>query len=265
LLINIISFKFGELMFYSVAKHLPISEPVLSGFTEHDDPKRVCVNPSKGKHYAENARFIFLNGVGSQLSGNVEKAAKISKIFDGCPIEVVHVPLTFAKAFYALGGDKPRGADLVVQTITDLYSEIQDKPGPASPKPETKILNGGPRLICIAHSGGAATLKSVLSDIPLSIRENMDVITIGGAHQFSTGDFRHVRNYIAEKDILSILRLVDKTETQKQYDLQTHVVPTMEGEGAVACHQFNSQTYRNVLDQIRYEYEQERSKVRKCS
>lgn len=109
------------------------------------------------------------------------------------------------------------------------------------------------------HSEGGATFETIKSHLPGGILDRIDMVSIGSAHLFSDPGFRSTRNFIAKNDVIPLLGSLLSLNLRGLFGRTVQEVPVLHGEGPIASHQFLSQTYRTVLDQIHTEYAAELS------
>jgi hypothetical protein len=234
---------------------------IIDGATTSGDP---CHGSVGHKQFADNARILFINGVGSREEHCREKASLISDIFDHCKVDYVYVPLTFSSACTSLQNrSRPRGGQIVLDTINRMNAEIRGLVPPANIPLTHKILEGGERIICIVHSGGGATFRSIADSIPPAVRERIDLISFGSANLFRTGTFRSVRNIVASNDPIPLVGSLITHDARGLLDRGTILTPTQLGENSIQSHQFMSATYRTTLHSLRWEYEDERKEEKK--
>jgi hypothetical protein len=236
----------------SAAQALPY---VLEGMTIEGSPHHDHVGT---QHFADNARILFVNGVGSREHHCREKARQISKVFDDCRVDYVYVPLTFTDAHRAIKDHtEPDGSTLLLHTILRCNEELESRASSSPHERANRVLNGGERLICLLHSGGGATFESIRNKIPSKILDRIDIVTFGSAQLFHPEGFRSVRNFVASNDIVPIAGSMISRNMKSLFNKATHLKPALDGENSVSSHQFLSHTYQHALTQFRHEYDLE--------
>ncbi len=225
---------------------------VIDGLTTEGRPTHGHVGDTL---FADNARIIFINGVGSREHHCQEKARQISAIFDGSRVDYIFVPLTFADAQRAIKNrTEPAGSTLVLHTIQQAYHELQENSHPMSCKSPHRYLSGGERIICIVHSGGGATFETIKSQIPQQVLDRIDLVSIGSAHVFDDVGFRNIRNFVAQNDPVPFVCTCLSRNIRALFHEGNNLVPVRGDENPIASHQFSSRTYQPTLEQIRDEY-----------
>lgn len=205
--------------------------------------------------FADNARILFVNGVGSRERHCREKAQEISRIFDNCRDDYTYIPLTFSDAHRAVKDRiEPAGSTLLIATIERLYREIQENQLPPSAQASHRLLNGGERIICIVHSGGGGTFETIRNHLSPEILDRIDIVSIGSAALFTDHRFRRIRNFVGKNDLVPFVCSALFGNLAALVHEHTQYLPVRHRENPIASHQMTSHTYRSALEQLRDEY-----------
>jgi hypothetical protein len=226
---------------------------IVDGMTTEGRPNRDHVGH---RYFADNARIIFVNGVGSREHHCRENAEHISKIFDNSRVDYVYVPLAIAAAGAAIAGHtEPDGGTLLLHTILDCDDDLESlRPLPPDQR-ASRILKGGERIICFVHSGGGATFESIKDKIPPEVLDRIDLLSFGSAQLFRPDGFRNVHNFVAANDVVPALSSLVSGNIRALFDsVVTRQAPVLDKETSVESHQFLSQTHQSALAQLLHDY-----------
>ena len=231
---------------------------IIDGMTTDGTPTHDHVGDTQ---FAENARIIYVNGVGSREERCQSLARQVSSTFDNCRVDYVYGPLTFIDAYKAVKEHtEPEGASLLLHTLLQLHEELNSYTPPSPSTRGQRFLAEGERIICILHSGGGAAFESIRSRIPRQVLERIDLITFGSAQVFRKEDgFRSVRNIVGTNDAIPFITSMGTGQVSALIDAPIRFTQRLDEENPIDSHQFSSETYKHALEQVRREYDTELS------
>lgn len=219
--------------------------------------------------FADNVRFLFINGCAYEEWESKLAAQKISSLFGevvGKDVRVhyTYLPMTFGQVIKAIRYEKePEGCDVLLESIRERLQELHARDQKKAIDTEAiqnghSILNGGARLCLVTHSGGGVFAEIALRKLTEKERLKIDVFSFGSPCLFKKCDYHNAQNAIAFGDPFPFLGwLISGMRTSDHFVRAGSML-----QMPVLSHKFLNKPYQVMLKKIVDMYAREVRKER---